>query len=340
MRRRNRSVTPYGIKEKSSWWWRTASGPHVDYNARLYDPALGRFLSVDPLIGHPESTQGINPYSYVENNPLNATDPTGEVMTEWQSQEVMSMPTGMAINELSAEVSDLQKSGVISNNEALAGQSVLHQAAPTGTTGANSTNGTNVSAHMINNDGTGPFPSETASGADVSGKAASVPDKIKLEASGYKTSKAAAEAVKDKYAATSMKNHQELETAIVHMGKDNWGYLTPGWGPSGIREVDTTALVNAYQNAGYATGIWIHSHFDSMLNFSATDFGLVWTDKAPKRGETGTITYMINSHLELRELTDAYLHEKFNALDFQQQRLELEGLQQTYWEDGLPGVRP
>ncbi|MGH7238805.1 MAG: RHS repeat-associated core domain-containing protein, partial [Candidatus Saccharimonadales bacterium] len=39
---------------------------------------LGRFLSVDPLIGHPESTQGINPYSYVANNPLNATDPTGQ----------------------------------------------------------------------------------------------------------------------------------------------------------------------------------------------------------------------------------------------------------------------
>jgi|GEM_PF-1717950 len=49
-----------------------------DYNARLYDPKVGRFLSVDPKIGHPESTQGINPYSYVENNPLNKTDPTGE----------------------------------------------------------------------------------------------------------------------------------------------------------------------------------------------------------------------------------------------------------------------
>ncbi|MGH8275017.1 MAG: RHS repeat-associated core domain-containing protein, partial [Gammaproteobacteria bacterium] len=50
----------------------------VDYNARLYDPALGRFLSVDPLIAHPGSTQSINPYSYVENNPLNKTDPTGQ----------------------------------------------------------------------------------------------------------------------------------------------------------------------------------------------------------------------------------------------------------------------
>jgi len=51
-----------------------------DYNARLYDPTLGRFLSVDPLIAHPGSTQSINPYSYVENNPLNKTDPTGEVI--------------------------------------------------------------------------------------------------------------------------------------------------------------------------------------------------------------------------------------------------------------------
>ena len=49
-----------------------------DYNARLYDPTLGRFLSTDPLISHPGSTQSINPYSYVENNPLNKTDPTGE----------------------------------------------------------------------------------------------------------------------------------------------------------------------------------------------------------------------------------------------------------------------
>src|SRR5699024_4492371 len=41
-------------------------------------PRIGRFLSTDPLIAHPGSTQSINPYSYVENNPLNKTDPTGQ----------------------------------------------------------------------------------------------------------------------------------------------------------------------------------------------------------------------------------------------------------------------
>ena len=52
-----------------------------DYNARMYDPSLGRFLSVDPMISHPGSTQSINPYSYVENNPLNKVDPTRETVT-------------------------------------------------------------------------------------------------------------------------------------------------------------------------------------------------------------------------------------------------------------------
>jgi RHS repeat-associated protein len=45
--------------------------------ARQYDPELGRFLSADPLISDPLSTQGLNRYSYVQNDPLNATDPTG-----------------------------------------------------------------------------------------------------------------------------------------------------------------------------------------------------------------------------------------------------------------------
>ena len=44
------------------------------YRARYYDPALGRFLSADP-IGF--AGQDTNFYRYVENNPLNRTDPSG-----------------------------------------------------------------------------------------------------------------------------------------------------------------------------------------------------------------------------------------------------------------------
>jgi RHS repeat-associated protein len=46
-------------------------------NGRVYDYRLGRFLSVDPMISNPASTQAINPYSYIGNNPLSGTDPSG-----------------------------------------------------------------------------------------------------------------------------------------------------------------------------------------------------------------------------------------------------------------------
>ncbi len=49
----------------------------VHMNGRVYDPALGRFLSADPLLGNLGDSQSINPYAYVGNRPLNSTDPTG-----------------------------------------------------------------------------------------------------------------------------------------------------------------------------------------------------------------------------------------------------------------------
>ena len=51
----------------------------VNMNARLYDPALGRFLSPDPYVQAPDFTQSFNRYSYCLNNPLKYTDPSGEL---------------------------------------------------------------------------------------------------------------------------------------------------------------------------------------------------------------------------------------------------------------------
>ena len=46
-------------------------------NGRVYDYNLGRFLSVDPFIQEPGNSQSMNPYSYIMNNPLAGTDPSG-----------------------------------------------------------------------------------------------------------------------------------------------------------------------------------------------------------------------------------------------------------------------
>lgn len=50
----------------------------INMNARLYDPALGRFLSPDPYVQSECGPQGFNRYSYCLNNPLCYVDKDGE----------------------------------------------------------------------------------------------------------------------------------------------------------------------------------------------------------------------------------------------------------------------
>jgi RHS repeat-associated protein len=47
------------------------------YRARHYDPLLGRFVQPDTIVPEPGNPQALNRYSYVLNNPLRYTDPTG-----------------------------------------------------------------------------------------------------------------------------------------------------------------------------------------------------------------------------------------------------------------------
>jgi RHS repeat-associated protein len=59
----------------------------INMNARLYDPALGRFLSPDPVIQDPEDSQNYNRYTYCLNNPLAFVDLTGETFYYTRNNE-------------------------------------------------------------------------------------------------------------------------------------------------------------------------------------------------------------------------------------------------------------
>jgi RHS repeat-associated protein len=53
------------------------TGGLVHYGARLYDPAIGRWTQQDPLNQAADLSNG-NRYVYVGDDPLNASDPSGQ----------------------------------------------------------------------------------------------------------------------------------------------------------------------------------------------------------------------------------------------------------------------
>ena len=56
------------------------------FGARYYGNNMGRFMSPDPsgvYFGDPTNPQSLNLYSYVLNNPLTGTDPTGRAYCQW-----------------------------------------------------------------------------------------------------------------------------------------------------------------------------------------------------------------------------------------------------------------
>ena len=49
----------------------------MDYNARFYDPMLGRFTSPDSIVPDVEQVISYDRFAYVHNNPIRYSDPTG-----------------------------------------------------------------------------------------------------------------------------------------------------------------------------------------------------------------------------------------------------------------------
>jgi RHS repeat-associated protein len=57
-----------------------------DYRARYYDPAIGRFISEDPI----GFRGGRNFYAYVGNNPILFRDPSGLCYTAWDKGVIIA----------------------------------------------------------------------------------------------------------------------------------------------------------------------------------------------------------------------------------------------------------
>jgi RHS repeat-associated protein len=91
----------------------------VNLNARLYDPALGRLTSADPTIPDALNGQAFNRYSYVTNNPLSLSDPSGFTPVFGDTVHII------CVNSCGANDEDPSESMVDSNYYGAAGSQSL-----------------------------------------------------------------------------------------------------------------------------------------------------------------------------------------------------------------------
>ena len=74
-------ATPTGLKQShlytGEYWDQDSQLLYL--RARWYDPRIGRFVSADPFEGKQADSRSLNRYVYVGNDPVHASDPTGEM---------------------------------------------------------------------------------------------------------------------------------------------------------------------------------------------------------------------------------------------------------------------
>jgi len=63
------------------------------YNARWYDPSLGRFTQADTIIPESQGVQAWDRYAFVNNNPVRYTDSTGHVADEGKNDHLQENKT-------------------------------------------------------------------------------------------------------------------------------------------------------------------------------------------------------------------------------------------------------
>ena len=70
----------------------------VNMDGRMYDPAVGRFISADPFIQSPDFTQSLNRYAYCINNPLSLIDPSGYSWFSKNWKTITASIVGIAVS--------------------------------------------------------------------------------------------------------------------------------------------------------------------------------------------------------------------------------------------------
>ena len=87
----------------------------IHMNGRIYDPLIGRFMSADPQIQAPGNLQSYNRYSYVMNNPLIFTDPSGYSWWTKFRDKVLKPVAAIAIAVYAPEFLGQYMSGMAAN---------------------------------------------------------------------------------------------------------------------------------------------------------------------------------------------------------------------------------
>ena len=85
-----------------------------NYNARLYNPVLGIFITPDTIVPDPYDPQTLNRYAYCRNNPLIYVDPSGQILGLITSMFVGAVLNGTVSSAMGGDFWDGALTGAIS----------------------------------------------------------------------------------------------------------------------------------------------------------------------------------------------------------------------------------